>query len=351
MADAIKFEIYDALTNAPVTGAEGDCVVSAWRASDLSPRTPPVLTEVSPGLYEVQISDDDRAVGTAILIDTGAGHSPRYKAIAAFKGKAGQFFAWVLTTTGGALWSGAFPTFASWEGTAPAIISPVDGFYVSIPSVADRENDAAGVLIAPPGAIPWRLVFDVAAPGAVPIPPSVTGTTDYAAIEDAILHTVREGLGFAEGRVFWTAQNERPPTKDFAELREVGGVSIGLAENSTRDNPGGAVGEEIVLTSRQVTEIDVDVLVFTRHTVNRGSDLSAAGRVKALRRALEGEVNASVRDSRGIVFVEASKPQPLPRVLETQFEGRATISLKFRVDDRLEETTTYISTTEISWTP
>lgn len=172
-------------------------------------------------------------------------------------------------------------------------------------------------------------------------------TTDYAALEDSIIECVRAALGLPEGTVYWSGQGEPPQLKPFAELREANSENIGEPQNTVADNPGGAPGEEIILTTSNDLEMEIDVFIYTVNKVNLPGNPSAAARAKAMVRALGGETNAGIREGTGLVFVEAGKVLNIPRVLETQFEGRATVSLKFRVEDRLEEKTTFIETVEL----
>lgn len=160
MANGLAFAIVDALTGLPVTGAAGGCVVSAWRADDLTPSTAPDVVE-SGGGYELRPSDADEEAGTVVLVDVGAGHEAsgggRFIVFTVHRvDNRNQFFAWVLTDEAGDLWTGAGGTFAAWDGpgAAPAVTSPTDGVYVAVPTEADVQADSSGRVDAPAGAIP-----------------------------------------------------------------------------------------------------------------------------------------------------------------------------------------------------
>lgn len=153
MADALPFAIIDA-DGLPVTGAAAGCVVSAWNARTLATRTAATVSEVTGG-YVLTPTDDDEAVGTVFLVDTGAGRRQRYVVMVSSL-PSSQAFAVPLTDSTGALWTGAAPTLTWSEATVPAVTTPTTGVYVVVPSAADIAAEASGTLTSPAGAYrPW----------------------------------------------------------------------------------------------------------------------------------------------------------------------------------------------------
>ena len=162
MANSFRFGIYDG-NGAPVTGGAASCVVTAYNARTLASRTAPVVTEPLPYVYSVTPTDADELTGTAIIVDTGAGRSQRYKVLCAYR-PSSQFFAWVLLNSSGAMWNGAAPTL-TWSGaTTPTITSPATGIYVAVPSSADITAGAYGLVTSHANSYPAYLTLGTDTP-------------------------------------------------------------------------------------------------------------------------------------------------------------------------------------------
>lgn len=160
MADARPFAVYDS-AGAPVTGAAGGMSALAWDVAG-TPRTPPAVTELGGGLYQVAVTDADETAGTLVLVTTG--YEPARITLACYEGdRSNQFFGWHLEDSAGALWVGAAPTFGAWDDSAgaprtpPAVVTVSAGVYVAVPSAGDVTADSAGRIDAPAGAAPAYL--------------------------------------------------------------------------------------------------------------------------------------------------------------------------------------------------
>ncbi len=169
-------------------------------------------------------------------------------------------------------------------------------------------------------------------------------STDQNAIENSIQTILTAASGLAGTNVVWADTDRDRPVGDYMALRIDEDQHIGTPENSVRDNPAPVAGEEILLASKNVAEFEVAIQAFSALKVSTGAAPSARARLNALRSKLEGEAMVEVIEAAGLALVDLGSVRNMPRVLETQYQGRATLVLKFRISDEIEEATTYIET-------
>lgn len=161
MSDARSMLVQSASTGAPLTGASGTAL--AWNKATGAVRTPPAVVELGGGEYQVTPTDADELIGTVVLVDFGASAMPRYFVNAIhLPDNTNQFWAVVVTTPAGALWSGAAPTVGAYRwaagtdrlSSAPATV-PVPAGSTSLfawtPSALDITNDATIRVDGPAG--------------------------------------------------------------------------------------------------------------------------------------------------------------------------------------------------------
>lgn len=168
---------------------------------------------------------------------------------------------------------------------------------------------------------------------------------DWASLENVIHTQVAQAAGVAGSLVLWEHQDRDRPTVNFLsmEIRGTASNATGNAERSVTDNPSPVAGSEILLNTIKHVEFDVIVSAFTRATTG-GS--SAYGWLSNLRTGLESESSTDAFFSVGLALFEVGSVLSIPRVLETQSEGRATLALKFRAVDVHTVATTFIETAE-----
>jgi hypothetical protein len=157
MADARPFLITDS-TGAPLTGAAAGMTVLA-RDVVGGVRTPPAVTEVGEGVYQVQVTDADETAGTVVLVDTGAGNEPRRLVLTCYKADgSNQFWAVCVEDPSGTLWAGAAPTIGSYRGkdgisrTPPAVVALAGAYlFAVVPTAADITADVEARIDGPAG--------------------------------------------------------------------------------------------------------------------------------------------------------------------------------------------------------
>lgn len=170
--------------------------------------------------------------------------------------------------------------------------------------------------------------------------------TDINALENTIQTLIATAAGLAGNLVVWENQDNPRLTAPYLSLRSEDLPRLGSVENSVRDNPSPSAGQEILLKSKSEAEFEIYVSAFSLHSVSSASLPSATAMLHALRQTIEGETLGSAMEAAGLTLVSLGAIRNLPRVLETQYQGRATLVLKFRISDELEEAITYIQTAE-----
>lgn len=159
MADARSTQSIRDASGAPVTAAP--TVVHVTRAGVA--RTAPAVVHRGGGKHEFLVSDADEALGTIVLLDFGAGASPRWQCFPChLADNSNQFFAWVLTDATGAAWTAptpdpTVPLYAS-AGTARTPPAPVPALgrhlWSLTPSAADVAVGVELRVDSPAGALP-----------------------------------------------------------------------------------------------------------------------------------------------------------------------------------------------------
>jgi phage gp46-like protein len=160
VAAPVFIEVYDA-SNAPVLGAVLTFDLYKDKTGGARPLEPTIV-ELGGGQYRFTPTDDDEAVGTVALVNTG-GNFP-LRAVFAIHRANNQFWPVYLEQASGAPWAGAAPTIADYRnaagadliGSAPAVV-PVDatkGTYSISPSSAHIAAIVGVHTNSPAGAYP-----------------------------------------------------------------------------------------------------------------------------------------------------------------------------------------------------
>lgn len=176
-------------------------------------------------------------------------------------------------------------------------------------------------------------------------------STDLNAIENSIQALVVQattvsGFTLAGDHVIWQDQDRDRPSSPLMSLFLEETRRIGVPEQTVTNTPGAPAGNEITLTSRTPAEFRLNITCVSNAKVSTGSEPSAVARLHALGQALETETLTSAFEAAGLTLVRVGVARSLPRVLETQFEGRATLPVEIRISDEITETTTFIESAQ-----
>ncbi len=168
---------------------------------------------------------------------------------------------------------------------------------------------------------------------------------NWEAIENAIHAQIAAGSGLAVTKVVWMHQTADRPDTDFIGLEHLGSEYEAPAtpEIGQRDNPDSITddGEELILSALDTVNFGIRLHFYTKTATGAGS---ARARLAAVRGFLGCEKVTEELDESDIVLVECGPVQALPAILETRFESRATLDVRFKTVDGFEEKVTYIET-------
>jgi hypothetical protein len=167
---------------------------------------------------------------------------------------------------------------------------------------------------------------------------------NWDSIENTIQAQVVAATGIAGASVRWADQSrDAPVSGDSVRLALLSGGPIGNPEETVINNPTPSAGQEILLRSHEQTEFDVQIEVFTMTPTGNSSAYAQANNVaRYLQRDDVTENLFAVK----LALVSVDRVQRVPRVLETEVQGRALFVARFRTLDGSEYATTYISSAE-----
>lgn len=171
------------------------------------------------------------------------------------------------------------------------------------------------------------------------------GAANFEAIENALQAWVTGATGIPGDRVVWAEQNGPRPARPFATLRLGNVISPGLTdEERCTVVEGGAPGADLRIETVAQQEIVITVETFTAATTGNGSALALLTRAK---NALSKNSQIEAFDAAGIAVVDRGTVQNLTALLDTEFEGRASLDVRIRFVDGAEDLTTWIATAEV----
>ncbi len=174
--------------------------------------------------------------------------------------------------------------------------------------------------------------------------------TDIDALENSIQSIITQASGYDGELVIWEGQSNPKPGEPFISLFAEDLPRIGVPEETVTDNPTPTAGSEILLKSTGLAEVEIHVRAFTPEVVSTPTVKSARAVLLALRQTLEAESMTAIIEAANLALASLGTVRNMPRVLETQYQGRATLTLKFRYADAFEEATTYIESAEATGT-
>lgn len=296
MADARPFGVTNS-TGAPLTGAAAGMTVLARDVAG-NVRSPPAVTEVGEGIYQVQVSDTDEAVGTVVLVDTGAGNEPRRVVLRCYKADgSNQFWAVCVEDTAGALWAGAAPTIGSYRGkdgisrTPPAVVAVAGAYlFAAVPTAADITADVE-VRIDGPANSAQAYWYGSTEP--IPALPVIAPSTGMEG-EAVVVRAVREYLlAYLPGKV--------------AQLNALRAAALKSATVETFTVP--ASSSLLLAADRSSAGTTVNLTAGVRTAAQVAADINAA--------AVPG-VTATTDGGRVVLIATATPAQDAPSVVSVK---------------------------------
>ena len=139
----------------------------------------------------------------------------------------------------------------------------------------------------------------------------------------------------------------RPGGAGYATLKVTEGQTLGQpAEVRRGDNPApsGNGGDEVEFDAILRGEVLAQVQVFTTATTGNSS---ARALLSAARAALELPSQRAAFRAAGLALIDRGTIQDVTALLETRFEGRAALQVRFHAVQKVSEFTGYIATVNV----
>lgn len=165
---------------------------------------------------------------------------------------------------------------------------------------------------------------------------------DWAAVENAIHAWVAAGSGLAAGKVIWDDQGGPRPSVPFIALHREGPATKGLGVE-TRISPytGGGPYPAVDVDAIAQKEFDLSVTAFTGPVTSGGS---ATALLDPVELNSHSQTQFLLFSQAGICCFDRGPVQNLSQVVETVFEGRALLRVRFRLVSGLNEQLGWIQT-------
>ncbi len=145
-------------------------------------------------------------------------------------------------------------------------------------------------------------------------------------------------------KVIWSKQTRERPARPFIELETIDDISLNdQPEESQEDNPDStSYADELLLHYKEHVETTVQFRVFTSAVTGNGKALAVAKRV----RGFFGRAQTQ-QDLDPITVITRERVQDASFVLDTEYEGRAVMNMRFRSTDIDTDTAGTITSLEV----
>ena len=161
------------------------------------------------------------------------------------------------------------------------------------------------------------------------------------ATEDALRDAVVVGAGGAT--VIWAHQDGPRPAVPFVSLSHGAQLTVGMVESSHAFDAGADPGEEITYTDLELNEATLSIQVFG--TVL--GDSSAMAIARNIRRAFDLRSVRADLEAAGLSVFDTGTVVPVHTVLDADWEGRASVDLRYYTYESQTETNGYIDTVNV----
>jgi hypothetical protein len=171
------------------------------------------------------------------------------------------------------------------------------------------------------------------------------GDSNWDTYENGIRQWVIAATGISPTKVIRAEQDGPRPVAPFVEVRVGDALALGAADGLEQYFDALAdPGQEVTQVVRAQREVSVTLRAFTDAAVGGSSARALLARVQASLGF--AEVRDVLHDA-GITCFDRGSVQHLPGVLDTRWEGRATLTVRVYVEDTAILTTGYIDTVQL----
>lgn len=166
---------------------------------------------------------------------------------------------------------------------------------------------------------------------------------NWLTVENALQAWLKGAVG---GEVIWSNQDGCQPSMPYGTLKISGprqsSPTPEILNTTNLSNPAGQEIEQTVVLHGQIT---VSCQVYARPTTGAGT---ARELLEQARKALFLPTQRERLRAAGLALVEAGDTQDLTALLETTWQSRAVMDVRFNVVDTASEKTGYIATVNVT---
>ncbi len=165
---------------------------------------------------------------------------------------------------------------------------------------------------------------------------------DFEAIEDALFSWVKTATGLADDFIIFDSQDGVSPIPNpYVTIRIGDLVNIGVDASEHDYDSSAPAGEEIIFNSNGMRDLTVTLMAFTPATVGNATARNLAAKCQAFL-ALDSVLLPL--NIAGLGVLDAGNVRWVPKLDDTDFEGRAILDVRFCVAQSASDTTGYIAT-------
>lgn len=166
----------------------------------------------------------------------------------------------------------------------------------------------------------------------------------WTQIEDALTAWVRTASGLADGKVIFAEQDVPEPALPYVTVRIGPVLPVGQDELSTTTDLGRAAGQEIEMKVTGVREFSVSIQSHTDQTTGAGTSRETLAKIQTSLKL------PTVRDGLNAVGLspfDIGQIQNVSLLVQTKFEHRSILEVRFYSNETLSEYTGYINTVSL----
>lgn len=176
--------------------------------------------------------------------------------------------------------------------------------------------------------------------------PEIFAADAWEGYELAIRAWVQASGLFDDAKIIRAEQDGPRPTVPFAEVRVGDEVALGACDalETTFDDAAPA-GEEVTLTARGQRDLTVTVRVFTNRATGADSARALASKLQVSLRL--PSVKGILREG-GLTCWDQGSVSQIPAILDTKWEGRASLSIRCYAEETASEKVGYVETVRLT---
>lgn len=164
---------------------------------------------------------------------------------------------------------------------------------------------------------------------------------DFVAIEDALFAAAKQSTGFADADIFFDSQDGvSPAPTPYVTIRLGDLINVGRDGRTWDYDAARPAGEEIHRTSQGMRTMTVTFSFFTPATVGSSTARTFAAKFQAdlALPSIREPLNAA-----GLGILEQGNVRWVPKINDTDFEGRAILEVVFAIPQGSFDKTGWIS--------